>query len=332
MEPLRRDHGSPVAARCRRAVRNACQAYQQDGFVDRGEKKGSSSMPWWMPIWVRSTKLSLAQLSTRRRDGHLPIGTTEPGPAGRARPPAPIEFWNTTVSGFATLTRTIWAGNGHRGDLGYHKGAGGIATAQWLDGVPTGLPAPAWPPPIGSGRSRTEQQHQANGPFSLLGGEHDLAIGAMVNRLTDGWTNRNPAAMDPIADFNHWDRSLPARRGRAIFPAGLHHPETLTRISLFGPLKVIGGGRLSISGETGAAGTNSAYRLSYKGVLTPMPELVPRLTSLSPMRVYQDLQAAGQCPRPRRAAAQSARGKNYEAGLKALLLGDGYSSDRGRVG
>ncbi|NWM30143.1 TonB-dependent siderophore receptor, partial [Escherichia coli] len=79
--------------------------------------------------------------------------------------------------------------------------------------------------------------------------EHDLAIGAMVNRLTDGWTNRNPVAMDPIADFNHWDGKLaqPVWGPRSLSSGGSTTQAALyatTRISLFGPLKVIGGGRL----------------------------------------------------------------------------------------
>ncbi len=59
-----------------------------------------------------------------------------------------------------------------------------------------------------------------------------------------------------------------------------------TRISLFGPLKVIGGGRLSyFRARRGRGGTNADYRLSYKGVLTPYAGLVSS-TSPSNLSAY----------------------------------------------
>ncbi|MBL7471134.1 TonB-dependent receptor domain-containing protein, partial [Escherichia coli] len=76
-------------------------------------------------------------------------------------------------------------------------------------------------------------------------------------------------------DFNHWDGKLaqPVWGPRYLSSGGSTTQAALyatTRISLFGPLKVIGGGRLSyFRRDEDTAGTNAAYRLSYKGVLTP---------------------------------------------------------------
>ncbi len=110
--------------------------------------------------------------------------------------------WNTTeISAFATLTHELGGGWNIRGDLGYHKGLeefeAVVARRHAGPGDRAGVnSAGYWY------KADPEQWHgsiQANGTFALLGGTHDLSFGAMASYLDDGWTNRDPVAIDPSA-------------------------------------------------------------------------------------------------------------------------------------
>jgi len=300
------DVQSPLDAAGTVRVRAVAQAYRQDGFVDREEKKGLVLYGVVDADLGPRTKLSVgASYQRDDRDGvmwaQLPYWYTD---GTRTRWPRSKTtgtdwgFWNTTeISGFATLTHDLGGKWSIRGDLGYHKGLE-ESRLLWLDGMPnrvTGV----------------------------------LAVGAMVNRLTDGWSNRDPVAMDPIADFNHWDGTLaqPAWGPRYVSSRGSTTQAALfatTRIGLVGPLKLIGGGRLSyFRRNEEAAGTSPAYRLTYKGVLTPYAGLVLDIThNLSAYASYTKIFKPQGNVRDRNGRLLNPlEGKNYEAGLKALLLG-----------
>lgn len=334
------DLQSPVDAAGTMRVRAVAQAYRQDSFVDREEKKGLVLYAVADADLDARTKLSFgASYQRDDRDGvmwaQLPYWYTD---GTRTRWPRSKTtgtgwgFWNTTeISGFATLTRDLGRKWSVRGDLSYHRGLE-ESRLLWLDGVPDRVTGAGMATSAYWFKADPEQWNgsiQANGPFSLLGGEHDLAVGAMVNRLSDGWTNRDPVAMDPIADFNHWDGELaqPAWGPRYVSSRGSTTQAafyTTARIGLFGPLKLIGGGRLSyFRRDEEAAGTNPGYRLTYKGVLTPYAGLVLDITSnLSAYASYTKIFKPQGNVRDRNGRLLNPlEGKNYEAGLKALLLG-----------
>ncbi|MEN2712507.1 TonB-dependent siderophore receptor [Sphingomonas sp. NPDC092331] len=321
-------------------VRAVAQAYRQDGFVDREEKKGLVLYGVVDADLGPRTKLSVGGSYQRDdRDGvmwaQLPYWYTD---GTRTRWPRSKStgtdwgFWNTTeISGFATLTHDLGGKWSIRGDLGYHKGLE-ESRLLWLDGMPDRATGAGMATSAYWFKADPEQWNgsiQASGPFSLLGGEHDLAVGAMVNRLSDGWTNRDPVAMAPIADFNHWDGTLapPAWGPRYVSSRGSTTQAALfatTRIGLVGPLKLIGGGRLSyFRRNEEAAGTSPAYQLTYKGVLTPYAGLVLDITSnLSAYASYTKIFKPQGNVRDRNGRLLNPlEGKNYEAGLKALLLG-----------
>jgi outer membrane receptor for ferric coprogen and ferric-rhodotorulic acid len=320
-------------------ARAVAQAYRQDGFVDGEKKKGVVLYAVVDADLDERTKLSVgASYQRDDRDGvmwaQLPYwfsdGTRTDWPRSKTTG-TDWGFWNTTeISAFATLTRDLGGKWSVRGDVSYHKGLE-ESRLLWLDGVPDRATGAGMNTSGYWFKADPEQWNgsiQANGPVSLLGGEHDLAVGAMVNRLTDGWTNRDPVSIDPITDFNHWDGELaqPEWGDRYLSSSGTTTQAALyatTRISLYGPLKLIGGGRLSyFRRNEDAVGDNPAYRLTYKGVFTPYAGLVLDITSnLSAYASYTNIfKPQGNYRDQAGRLLDPLEGKNYEAGLKALLL------------
>ncbi|QNA84348.1 TonB-dependent siderophore receptor [Sphingomonas sp. So64.6b] len=333
------DIQSPLNASGSVRARAVAQAYRQDGFVDREEKRGVVLYAVVDADLGARTTLSVgASYQRDDRDGvmwaQLPYwytdGTRTHWPRSKTTG-TDWGFWNTTeISAFATLKHELGGEWSLRGDLGYHKGLE-ESKLLWLNGVPDRV--------TGAGvdtsgywyKADPEQWHgsiQANGPFSLLGGQHDLAIGAMVSQLADGWSNRTPPSVDPIADFNHWDGNLADPEWGARFQSskGTTAQAALyatTRISIVDRLKLIGGGRLSYfrRNEQETVDTR-AYRISYKGTLTPYAGLIFDITrNLSAYASYTNIFKPQGNVRDRDGRLlDPLEGKSYEAGLKALLL------------
>lgn len=320
-------------------LRAVAQAYRQNSFVDREEKKGLVLYAVLDADLDARTKLSFGgSYQHDDRDGvmwaQLPYwyadGTRTHWPRSKTTG-TDWGFWNTTeISAFATLTRDLGGKWNIRGDVSYHKGLE-ESRLLWLEGLPDRITGGG----VGTSgywfKANPEQWNgsiQANGPVSLLGGEHDLAVGAMVNHLADSWTNRNPVSIDPIADFNHWDGELaqPEWGDRYLSSGGTTTQAAVyatTRISLYGPLRLIGGGRLSyFRRNEDAAGDNPSYKISYKGTLTPYAGVVLDITSnLSAYASYTNIFKPQGNVRDRNGRLlDPLEGKNYEAGLKALLL------------
>ncbi len=334
------DGQSPLNAAGTVRLRAVVQASRQDGFVDREKKKSLVLYTVLDADLGDRTKLSVgASYQRDDRDGvmwaQLPYwytdGTRTNWPRSKTTG-TDWGFWNTTeISAFATLTRELGGEWSLRGDVSYHKGLEN-SKLLWLDGTPDRV--------TGAGMATTgywfnanpEQWNgsiQANGPFSLLGGHHDLAVGAMVNYLSDGWSNRTPIAIDPIGDFNHWNGELgdPEWAPRYLSSQGNTTQAALyatTRISMLRGLKFIGGGRLSYfkRNEDVTRDNPTAYKLSYKGVLTPYAGLVYDITAnLSAYVSYTNIFKPQGNVRDRNGRLlDPLEGKNYEAGLKALLL------------
>lgn len=322
-------------------ARFVAQAYQQDSFVDREERKGLLLYSVLDADLDDRTRLSFgASYQRDERDGvmwaQLPYwysdGTRTNWPRSKTTG-TDWGYWNTTeISAFATLVHELGGEWRIRGDLGYHRGAE-ESKLLWLDGTPdrvTGLGMNS------SGywyKADPEQWHgsiQANGPFTLLAGQHDLAIGIMASYLDDGWTNRTPISIDPIGDFNRWDGTLAEPEWGDRYPlSGIGNTTqtafyATTRISLLDGLKLIGGGRLSYfkRNEEADAWGAPAYQLKYKGMVTPYAGLVYDFTgNLSVYASYTNIFKPQGNYRDREGRLlDPLEGKSYEAGLKALLL------------
>lgn len=334
------DVQSPLNAAGTVRVRAVAQAYRQDGFVDREKKKGLVLYGVLDADLGERTKLSVgASYQRDDRDGvmwaQLPYwytdGTRTDWPRSRTTG-TDWGHWNTTeITAFATLMHDLGGGWKVRGDLGYHKGLED-SKLLWLDGTPdrvTGLgvnSAGYWY------KADPEQWHgsvQANGTFALLGGTHDLSFGAMASYLDDGWTNRDPVAIDPVGDFNRWDGTLAEPEWGARYPLSGGGNTTqaavygTTRISLSDGLKLIGGGRVSSFKRNDEATPSSAgYSLTYKGVFTPYAGLVYAITdNLSAYASYTNIfKPQGNLRDREGRLLDPLEGKSYEAGVKALLL------------
>lgn len=334
------DVQSPLNASGTVRARAVAQAYRQDGFVDREKKKGVLLYGVIDADLGERTKLAFgASYQRDERDGvmwsQLPYwysdGTRTNWPRSKTTG-TDWGFWNTTeISAFATLTHELGGDWQVRGDIGYHKGSED-SRLLWLDGVPDRV--------TGQGvntsgywyNSNPEQWHgslQAHGSFTLFGGKHDLAIGAMASRIDDGWTNRDPIAIDAIADFNDWNGELAAPEwGERYRFSGIGDTTQTalygsTRISLIGGLKLIGGGRLSsYTRNEEALGGTAAYQLSYKGVFTPYAGLVYEVTrNLSAYASYTNIfKPQGNYRDIDNRLLDPVEGKSFEAGLKALFL------------
>ncbi|MGH6617657.1 TonB-dependent siderophore receptor [Sphingomonas sp.] len=333
------DVQSPLNASGTVRARAVAQAYRQDGFVDREKKKGVVLYAVIDADLGERTTLSVgANYQRDDRDGvmwaQLPYwytdGTRTHWPRSKTTG-TDWGFWNTTeISAFATLKHELGGEWSLRGDLAYHKGLE-ESKLLWLDGTPDRVTGAGMATEGYWFKANPEQWHgsiQANGPFSLLGGHHDLAIGAMVSHLADGWSNRTPPSVDPIADFNHWDGELadPEWGGRFQSSKGTTTQAALyatTRISIFDRLKLIGGGRLSYFKRNEETTRDTAgYRISYKGTLTPYAGLVFDIThNLSAYASYTNIfKPQGNFRDRNGRLLDPLEGKSYEAGLKALLL------------
>ncbi|WP_447762144.1 TonB-dependent siderophore receptor [Sphingopyxis panaciterrae] len=334
------DVQSPLNASGTVRARGVVQAYRQDGFVDREERKGLLLYGVIDADLGERTKLSFgASYQRDERDGvmwsQLPYwysdGTRTDWPRSKTTG-TDWGFWNTSeISAFATLTHELGGEWQIRGDLGYHKGLEN-SRLLWLEGIPDRV--------TGAGvgtygywyKAAPEQWHgsiQANGPFTLLGGRHDLSVGVMASYLDSAWTNRDPISIDPIEDFNSWDGDLAAPEWGDRYPqSGSKITQTAiyasSRFAVLDGLKLIGGGRLSYfkTDEAATSWGSEPYEISYKGVFTPYAGLVYDITAnLSAYASYTNIfKPQGNLRDSEGKLLAPLEGKSYEAGLKALLL------------
>ena len=335
------DVQSPLNSAGTVRARGVVQAYKQDGFVDLEERKGLLFYGVIDADLGERTTLSFgASYQRDERDGvmwaQLPYwysdGTRTDWPRSKTTG-TDWGHWNTTeISAFATLKHDLGGGWNIRGDVGYHKGLEN-SKLLWLEGLPDRV--------TGAGMStygywfkaNPEQWHgsiMANGPFTLLGGEHDLAVGAMASRIDGGWTNRDPIAIAPMADFNSFDGTQiaePEWGDRYISDHGNTTQAAVyatTRLSLVEGLKLIAGGRLSYTkrNELGATPDIPDYSVTSKGVFTPYVGLIYNFTdNVSAYASYTSIFKPQTYYRDRNGGfLDPVDGNSYEIGLKALLL------------
>ena len=336
------DVQSPLNASGTVRGRAVAQAYTQDGFVDLEKRKGLLLYGVIDADLGDRTTLSIgASYQRDKRNGimwaQLPYwysdGTRTDWPRSKTTG-TDWGHWNTTeISAFVTLNHDLGGNWNIRADVGYHKGLED-SKLLWLDGLPDRT--------TGAGmntygywfKADPEQWHgsiQAHGPFTLLGSEHDLAVGAMASRIDGGWTNRDPVSIDPMTDFNSFDGTqiaAPEWDDRYISDHGNTTQAAVyasTRLSLTDGLKLIGGGRLSYTkrNELGATPAIPDYSVSSKGIFTPYVGLIYNLTgNLSAYASYTSIFKPQTYFRDRNGDfLDPVEGSSYEAGLKALLLG-----------
>lgn len=334
------DMQSPLNAAGTVRARTVAQVYRQDGFVDLEKKKGVVLYGVIDADLDERTTLSLgASYQRDDRDGimwaQLPYwysdGTRTDWPRSKTTG-ADWGFWNTTeITAFATLSHKLGGDWRVRGNISYHKGLEN-SKLLWLDGLPDRV--------TGAGmttygywyKANPQQWHgsvQANGGFTLLGGRHDLSLGAMASYVDDGWTNRDPVSIAPLTDFNHFDGNLPEPEwGERYELSGVGNTTQAaiygsTRINLLDGLKLIGGGRLSYyKRNEQASAYSSAYSLSYKGQITPYAGLIYDITkNLSIYASYTNIFKPQGNVRDRAGRLLNPlAGNAYEGGVKALLL------------
>ncbi len=334
------DMQSPLNAAGTVRARGVVQAYKQDGFVDLEEKKGLVLYGVIDADLGERTTLSLgASYQRDERNGtlwaQLPYwysdGTLTDWPRSKTTG-TDWGLWNTTeISAFATLSRRLGGDWKIRGDIAYHKGLEN-SKLLWLDGLPDPITGAGVATSAYWYKADPEQWHgsiQVNGSFTLLGGQHDLALGAMASRVDGGWTNRDPVSVSPIDDFNSFDGRLaePEWGDRYIMSELGNTTQAAaygsTRISLFKGLKLIGGARISYYKRNEYESKYaSPFRLSYKGQITPYLGLVYNLTdNLSAYASYTNIfKPQGDLRDRANQLLDPLEGSNYEAGLKALLL------------
>jgi outer membrane receptor for ferric coprogen and ferric-rhodotorulic acid len=334
------DVQSPLNASGSVRARGVAQAFRQDAFVDGEERKGFLLYGVIDADLGPSTKLSVgASYQRDERSGvswvQLPYWFSDGTRTDWSRSKttgADWGHWNTTeISAFVTLTHNLGGSWKVRADLGYHKGLED-SKLLWLDGTPdrvTGLGVNSYGYWYNADPEQWHGSIQASGTFSLLGGEHDLAFGAMASRLDDGWSNRDPIAIDPIGNFNTWNGQIAEPEWGARYDlSGIGNTTqsaiyATTRISLIGGLKLIGGGRVSnFKRNEEASAYSTAYSLSYKHVFTPYAGLVYNLTdTLSAYASYTEIfKPQGDLRDRNGRLLDPLEGKSYEGGLKALFL------------
>jgi len=250
--------------------------------------------------------------------------------------------WDThEQTAFINLQHTLANRWTLRADVSHHR-QNEDSKLLWIWGDPdrtTGLGLQGLPYHYISDPKQTQVSASANGPFQLFGRNHELNVGVVHSRLTEGWSNRDLVGdMAPLPDFNKWDGSYPEP---AMGPRYQGSRGTTEQSGLYGAarlqftdaFKAIVGGRVSNwqRDEEAAAWTASAYQIDHKRVFTPYAGLVYDLSpQTSAYASYTD-QFKPQTNRDRNGGyLDPLEGKSYEAGLKGEFL-DGKLNASGAV-
>lgn len=238
--------------------------------------------------------------------------------------------WDTTDQAvFATLTHKLDSQWVLRGDITHHR-QDEDSKLLWVWGYPdrtTGLGMQSLLYHYIADPRQTHVSASATGPFTLLGREHELHVGAMHSQLKGGWFNRYPIpnTPQPLTNFNEWDGSFPEPPATDHFRASNGKTTqsavyAAARLQLADPLKLIVGGRLSNWNrkEDAAVWTPEPYEINHNNILTPYAGLVYDLgTNLSAYASYTDT-FNPQTNRDRGGAyLDPLTGTTYELGLKA---------------
>ncbi|MEV5024262.1 TonB-dependent siderophore receptor [Sphingobium sp. LMA1-1-1.1] len=337
------DISTPLTSDGSIRARFAAEVYRQDAFVDLESSKGFTLYGVIGADLGPGTRLRAgASYQRDERKGvmwaQLPYWYADGSVANWSRSRTTGAKWNEwdTVekSAFLTIEQDLGESWQLKGDVSYFT-QNEDSKLIWLWGNPdqaTGLGMDVWPYWYLAKPKQWNLNLQLKGSYSLFGRQHELVVGAMYNHLKNGWTNRDPdpASVAPVGNFNDWDGSYPepvwGERYR-MSDFGTTKQSAIygvTRFQLLDSLKLIVGGRLSnwIRDEELALYTPEAYKIKKKKVFTPYAGLIFDFNdSLSAYASYTSIF------NPQTARDRNGRyldpleGNNYEAGLKADLMG-----------
>jgi len=335
------DFSTPLKADGSVRGRVVAQAYRQDAFVDLEETQGYVLYGIVDADLGERTRLSVggAYQKDERSGvlwGQLPYWFSDGSRTNWGRSTTTAAKWNqwdtSDQTAFVMLNHEFESGWKLRGDLGYHRQVEN-SKLIWTYDLPdpvTGQGMSAFPYWYDSRPQQWNAGLMAQGPFNLLGREHELVVGAMYNHLKGGWTNRDPVTpVAPVGNFFNWDGSYPeptwgprydlSDQGETEQYAGY----AAARLNLADNLKVILGGRLSYweRNEQVATYTPVAYTIKHDKIFTPYAGAIYDITgNLSAYASYTSI-FQPQTSRDRYGDyLDPVTGDAYEAGLKADFL------------
>ncbi|WP_374406387.1 TonB-dependent siderophore receptor [Pelagerythrobacter sp.] len=337
------DVGAALTSDGSARARFAAEVYTQDAFVDLESSNGVTLYGTVAAdLGPGTTVRAGASYQRDERDGvmwaQLPYWYTDGSRPDWPRSTTTGADWNAwdTVekSAFVSLDHQLGGGWQLRGDVSYFEQMED-SKLIWLSGAPdreSGEGMDIWPYWYLSEPKQWSANLQVKGGYSLFGRAHELVVGAMYSHLEGGWTNRDPidGTVAPLGDFHDWDGSYPEPEwGERYRMSGFGTTEqtavyAATRFQILDPLKLIAGGRLSswTRDEEEALYTPEAYRIEHENVFTPYAGLIFDFNDMfSAYASYTSIF------NPQTARDRDGRyldpleGNNYEAGLKADLMG-----------
>jgi len=336
------DVSTPIARDGAVRGRFVAEAYKEDAFVDLESNKGFTLYGVIDADLGDDTRLSIG--ASHQRDersgtlwGQLPYWYSDGSRTHWPRSQTSAAKWNqwdtTEQTAFVTLEHRLGERWSVRGDAAYHRQKED-SKLLWMWGnldAKTGLGMSAWPYWYKTAPKQWNLNLTVKGAYDLFGREHELVLGAMYNRLSTGWTNQDPVSAVPDSgDFRLWDGSYPEpvwgprydMSGIGTTTQGAVYG--VTRMQLLDRLKLIAGARLSYwkRDEEVATYTPVAFTLKQSGVVTPYAGLLYDLTdTLSAYVSYTSIFNPQTYKDRNGRYLDPLEGDNYEAGLKADLMG-----------
>ena len=191
----------------------------------------------------------------------------------------------------------------------------------------TGLGMATWP---GSYLVHTQQEDvglQANGPFTLLGRTHELAVGYTHSRQ-DFTSDSRSGGFGAAPNFNAWDSTYPEPAWGALTYYGQSTTKQnaffgTARFSLADPLKLIVGARLTHYEQSGDTASGSPYSMKVSHQVTPYAGVVYDINdTFSAYTSYTDIFQPQQKRDLNGKYLDPVIGKSTEIGIKGAFFGD----------
>lgn len=337
------DLSMPLRADGALRARVVADGYRQRSFIDLEKTRGHLFYAVLDADLGERTRLSLG--ASRQRDeragvlwAQLPYWYADGVRTDWPRSKTSATRWNQWDTGeqaaFLNLAHDLAGGWQLRADLNHHR-RNEDSKLLWLVGIPertsgAGIQAePYWY------RSRPNLRSvslTANGPFSLFGRQHELALGALHSRFEDGWSNRPADSFGAAAgDFNHWDGNFPepswgeryllccigVTRQSALYAAARLNPSDA--------LKLILGGRISDwrRSEDVSDANPAVYATRHRNIFTPYAGLIYALNEhVSAYASYTSIFNPQDARDIEGRFLDPTEGDSYEVGLKADILRD----------
>lgn len=286
-----------------------------------------------------ATRLSVG--ASEQRDRHrgnqwsgLPLFYADGGQPRWDRSATTAAEWNRwdtqQRSIFATLEQRL--ANGWKWQASATRRSNtGDQYLNWMSGSMdrnTGLGLEALVIGYGVDEHQTDVGLTAVGPFTLLGRQHELAVGLLHGEHTMRWLSSNASFTPPIGDFRAWTGAYP-QPAWAPQQVGSDTRTTqtsaygVTRLQLTQMLKLIAGARLTNWQRDGMRSlwTEVAYTQRQRAVVTPYAGLVWDLGPQASLYAsYTDIFDPQDYRDRRGSYLPPLKGRSGEAGIKGELL------------